>query len=77
MTVAERKAAFERDPPAVRERALLRFDGVDGFDVYNCSAPFPFRGRRHVFGRVERRDRWDRAGRAVRAGALRQGKVGL
>lgn len=58
MTVAERKAAFERDPPAVRERALLRFDGVDGFDVYNCSAPFLFRGRRHVFGRVERRDLW-------------------
>ena len=58
MTVAERKAAFERDPPAVRERTLLRFDGVDGFDVYNCSAPFLFRGRRHVFGRVERRDRW-------------------
>ena len=58
MGIYERKAAFERNPPAVRERALVRFAGVDGFDVYNCSAPFVFRGRRHVFGRVERRDLW-------------------
>jgi hypothetical protein len=58
MTVFEKKAAFERTPPAVRESTLLRFSGVDGFDVYNCSTPFMFRGRRHIFGRVEARDRW-------------------
>ena len=58
MSVLEMKRAFEREPPAVRESVLIRFSGVDGFDVYNCSAPFVFRGRRHVFGRVERRDRW-------------------
>lgn len=51
MGIYERKAAFERNPPAVRERALVRFSGVDGFDVYNCSAPFVFRGRRG-FGRI-------------------------
>lgn len=44
--------------PAPRECALLRFTGVDGYDVYNCSIPFSFQGRRHIFGRVERRDLW-------------------
>ena len=58
MSVLEMKRAFERNPPAVREAVLIRFSGVDGFDVYNCSAPFLFHGRRHVFGRVEARDRW-------------------
>ena len=42
----------------VKKTYKLTFSGVDGFDVYNCSAPFEFRGRRHVFGRVERRDLW-------------------
>ena len=42
MGVYERKRDFERNPPAVRERALVRFAGADGFDVYNCSAAFVF-----------------------------------
>lgn len=58
MTVLEKKRIFESRPPEVRESAMLRFDGFEGFDVYNCSIPFDFRGRRHIFGRVERREKW-------------------
>lgn len=36
--------------------ARLRFDGVDGYDVYNISAPFQSAGRTVIAGRVERRD---------------------
>ena len=39
-----------------RGGALLRFDGMEGYDVYNCSVPFPWQGRRYLFGRVERRE---------------------
>ncbi len=52
------KEAFERNPPRVKESVLLTFKGVDGWDVYNCSIPFTSRGRRFLFGRVERRDQW-------------------
>ena len=58
MTVQDKKRLFEFEPPAVRERTLLRFAGVEGYDVYNCSIPFEFKGRRHIFGRVEKRERW-------------------
>ena len=34
----------------------LHFSGVDGFDVYNISAPFEDRGRTYIAGRVEKRD---------------------
>ena len=40
----------------VYESALLRFRGVEGFDVYNCSIPFPWQGREYIFGRVEKRE---------------------
>jgi len=40
----------------VYEGALLTFDGVDGYDVYNCSIPFEWQGKRYMFGRVERRE---------------------
>jgi len=42
----------------VYESKLLRFKGVDGFDVYNCSVPFTFKGRTLMFGRVERFNEW-------------------
>lgn len=58
MTVLEKKKLFESRKPIVHEAALLHFDGVDGYDVYNCSIPFDFRGRRHIFGRVEKRESW-------------------
>ena len=40
----------------VYEGSLLTFDGVDGYDVYNCSIPFAWQGKRYIFGRVERRE---------------------
>lgn len=40
----------------VYESALLTFQGVDGYDVYNCSIPFTWQGKRYIFGRVERRE---------------------
>ena len=42
----------------VYESALLRFHGVEGFDVYNCSIPFEWEGKTWIFGRVERREDW-------------------
>lgn len=59
----------QSSPPRARERysrfsgkvrpaptARLRFEGVDGFDVYNITAPFASAGRRVLAGRVEQRD---------------------
>ena len=36
--------------------ALLTFSGMNGYDVYNCSIPFEWEGKRYLFGRVERRE---------------------
>lgn len=41
-----------------QEGALLKFHGVDGWDVYNCSIPFASDGKRYIFGRVEKREEW-------------------
>jgi len=60
MTLAEKKTAFERQRPAA-ENALLSFKGISGFDVYNCSVPFTWEGRRFIYGRVERRSDWARS----------------
>jgi hypothetical protein len=43
------------------ESALLTFKGTEGFDVYNCSIPFRWKGGRYIFGRVERREEWCRS----------------
>jgi hypothetical protein len=60
MNLAERKAAFEKNrKPA--ESVILRFTGVDGFDVYNCSTPFDRHGKRYIYGRVEKREEWARS----------------
>lgn len=37
------------------EAKLERFEGVEGYDVYNPSVPFTLGGRRLIAGRVERR----------------------
>lgn len=34
----------------------LNFHGVNGYDVYNISAPFQFKGKTYLLGRVEKRD---------------------
>ena len=55
MNVKELREAFRRQG-RVHGGALLTFEGMDGFDVYNCSIPFDWQGRRYLFGRVERRE---------------------
>ncbi|MBD5460882.1 MAG: DUF1861 family protein [Lachnospiraceae bacterium] len=38
------------------DAARLVFQGVDGFDVYNPTAPFLYQGRKIICARVEKRD---------------------
>lgn len=61
MEVKNQKDAFEKSKK-VYESALLKFNGVEGWDVYNCSIPFQYNGHRHIFGRVERRKEWAASG---------------
>ncbi|KAG5485055.1 hypothetical protein LSCM1_07136 [Leishmania martiniquensis] len=57
MLLKEQKEAFEANK-RVYESVLLTFKGVDGYDVYNCSVPFFYKGKRHIYGRVEKREVW-------------------
>lgn len=58
-TLIPHKNQFELDKDSkVHESHLLTFKGVEGYDVYNCSIPFTWRGRTHIFGRVEKFDEW-------------------
>jgi hypothetical protein len=60
VTFQNRKELFDKtQKPA--ESALLNFHGVEGFDVYNCSIPFIWQGRKFMYGRVERRQEWARS----------------
>ncbi|MDP4147210.1 MAG: DUF1861 family protein [Bacillota bacterium] len=45
----------------IYESAKLKFNGVEGFDVYNPSIPFNWNGKAFIFGRVEKRDEWARS----------------
>ncbi len=60
MGVRELREEFERTY-VHRESVTLRFLGVDGWDVYNCSIPFWAGEKRYLFGRVERRQEWMRS----------------
>jgi len=42
----------------IYESAILKFEGVGGRDVYNCSIPFTWHGETYLFGRVEKRSVW-------------------
>ncbi|CBZ24452.1 conserved hypothetical protein [Leishmania mexicana MHOM/GT/2001/U1103] len=57
MSLKALKASFEANK-RVYESVLLTFRGVDGYDVYNCSVPFFYKGKMHIYGRVEKRDIW-------------------
>ncbi|KAK7194573.1 hypothetical protein NESM_000375100 [Novymonas esmeraldas] len=57
MALKDAKAAFEANK-RVYESALLTFKGVEGYDVYNCSVPLHYKGKLHIYGRVEKRDVW-------------------
>lgn len=58
MTVLDQERLFLQNPPVPVDSALLQFSGTDGLDVYNCSIPFEWEGRRHIFGRVEPHGEW-------------------
>lgn len=60
MTLEEKRISFEKEK-VIYESELLRFLGVDGFDVYNCSVPFDYKGKKYIYGRVERRNEWARS----------------
>ncbi len=55
MNARELRAAFQSRKQTF-DGALLRFDGMDRYDVYNCSVPFRWQGKCYLFGRVERRE---------------------
>ena len=55
--IKERREKFESDKKIYRSE-VLKFAGVNGRDVYNCSIPFDHEGDRYIFGRVERRTEW-------------------
>ncbi|MDL2232203.1 DUF1861 family protein [Ruminococcaceae bacterium OttesenSCG-928-L11] len=57
MDLADMKKAFESERH-VYESAKLTFTGIDGYDVYNPSIPFCWRGKEYILGRVEKRERW-------------------
>ena len=46
---------FIRTRKPAKTGELLRFSGVDGYDVYNPSIPFEFEGKTILAGRVENR----------------------
>ncbi|CCW63541.1 unnamed protein product [Phytomonas sp. EM1] len=56
-TMVPERALFEKEK-VIYESAHLKFKGVDGYDVYNCSVPFKIDGKFHILGRVERRPEW-------------------
>ena len=55
MNARELREEFHRRK-CVYEGALLTFSGMNGYDVYNCSIPFEWQGKRYLFGPVERRE---------------------
>jgi len=60
MNFAEKKAVFDSNNPVV-DSFVVNFQGVNGFDVYNCSIPFDWQSKRYIYGRVERREDWARS----------------
>lgn len=49
--------AFEVEKK-IYEQSLLTFHGVGNNTVYNCSCPFTMKGKKYLFGRVEKGDEW-------------------
>ena len=60
MNLREQRAHFEKTKK-IYESAKLTFNGVKGYDVYNSSIPFTWKGVEYIFGRVERRGEWARS----------------
>jgi len=60
MNLLEQRQQFEATK-CIFESAKLTFNGVDGYDVYNSSVPFVWKGKEYIYGRVERRSEWARS----------------
>lgn len=60
MKLIEQRDVFEREK-RIYESCKVKFLGVDGFDVYNSSIPFYWKGKRYIYGRVEKRSEWARS----------------
>ena len=60
MDVKQAYLSFEKNK-RIYDSALLTFVGTEGYDVYNCSIPFRWNGKRYIYGRVERRNEWARS----------------
>jgi hypothetical protein len=60
VNLLEKRAAFETTK-RIYASSKLTFHGVEGFDVYNPSIPFSWKGRQYLFGRIERRGDWARS----------------
>lgn len=63
MAIKDLKLEFEKHiPEKVYESKMLKFNGIDGFTVYNCSIPFKWKdGKEYIYGRVEKLDEWARS----------------
>lgn len=62
MSIQQKKIIFEKEKAdKIYESVKLKFHGVDGFDVYNCSIPFTWKGVEYIYGRVEKREEWARS----------------
>jgi len=60
MTLLEKKITFEKEL-IPGENAVLKFIGIEGYDVYNCSIPFDYKGKKYIYGRVEKPNEWARS----------------
>ncbi len=60
MRLVEQRELFKKEKK-VYESIILKFHGIDGFDVYNTSVPFWWKGKKYIYGRVEKREEWARS----------------
>ncbi|MCK5198230.1 MAG: DUF1861 family protein, partial [Spirochaetales bacterium] len=60
MTLIEERKLFEKEKN-IYESVKVKFIGVDGYDVYNSSLPFSWKGKTYIYGRVEKREEWARS----------------
>ncbi len=60
MTLIEQRELFEKGKK-IYESVKVKFTGVDGYDVYNPSLPFDWKGKTYIFGRIEKRGEWARS----------------
>ena len=55
MKLAEQREIFEKEK-RIYESCKVKFLGADGYDVYNPSIPFYWKGKRYIYGRIEKRE---------------------